>query len=180
MDKAVYQKVIAAALSYVSIRPRSEKELQRFIERRVLKLERSDDDDDDEEEELVATVLGRLRELGYADDISFARTWVENRGSHRPKGMRVLKQELTRKGIKPEIIEEVLGCQPESEFELARRAVGRRFELYSNLPSLERKKRIWGFLMRRGFDGGVISRLVDELVETRYNTKDTEGNLPSG
>ena len=44
------------------------------------------------------TVVFQTASSGYIGDEGFARYWVENRGSNQPRGKRLLRQELWRKG----------------------------------------------------------------------------------
>ena len=46
--------------------------------------------------------------LGYLDDVAFAAAWVESRDRARPRGSLALRQELLRKGVPREAIDEVL------------------------------------------------------------------------
>ena len=75
------------ALNYLSYRPRSEAELRSHL------LE------GDFAEATVDEVLHRLREVGLVDDEAFARYWVDNRARFRPRGKRMLVQELRQKDV---------------------------------------------------------------------------------
>ena len=57
---------------------------------------------------LVDDVVGRLVELGYLDDGTFARAWVESRDRSRPRGESALRRELALKGVDRAVIDEVL------------------------------------------------------------------------
>jgi regulatory protein len=57
---------------------------------------------------IVERVLERLVEIGYLDDLDFARTWVESRDRARPRGAVALRRELGRKGVPDDVIAEVL------------------------------------------------------------------------
>jgi regulatory protein len=57
---------------------------------------------------LVEQVLQRLVELGYLDDLAFARAWVESRDRAHPRGESALRRELERKGVAREVTEAVL------------------------------------------------------------------------
>ncbi|MGC8633580.1 MAG: regulatory protein RecX [Candidatus Limnocylindrales bacterium] len=57
---------------------------------------------------LVDQVLQRMVELGYLDDLAFARAWVESRDRAHPRGEPGLRRELERKGVAREVTETVL------------------------------------------------------------------------
>lgn len=150
MDE-MYAKLLESSIRFVSFRPRSEKEFKYFLLKKLQKRKISDDS-------IIDRVIFRLRELGYIDDEKFTLWWVEQRNSHKPKGGRLIEQELKAKGI------EVKDFHLD-EFDLARRAVAKKLLLWQKLPGLQQKKKIYGFLGRRGFDGETIHRVIDEIVE---------------
>src|SRR5574340_643834 len=140
--EAAYQK----ALHFISYRPRSEMEIRkRLVERDI-------------DEPVIEAVLERLKQAQWIDDKQFARTWVENRSTFRPRSHRMLRYELKQKGIEEEIIQQALS-EAENEQELAyqagklyaRRLAGMEWELF--------RKRLGGFLGRRGFTYGTIAQI---------------------
>ena len=56
--------------------------------------------------QLVDRVIERLRRLELVDDAAFAEYWVEQRATHRPRGGRLLKQELRQKGVNQDVLAE--------------------------------------------------------------------------
>lgn len=114
---------------------------------------------------IISKVVDRLRGLGYVDDRKFVNWWIEQRHSHKPKGARLIAQELKAKGIKSQYSYGGRNVtDTDDEAVLARRAVIKKLPLWQKLPKLEQKKKIYGFLGRRGFDGGVIRRVIDEVT----------------
>jgi regulatory protein len=53
-------------------------------------------------------LVRRLKRLKLLDDEEFARWWLEQRASFRPKGKKALRQELLQKGLERSLIEELL------------------------------------------------------------------------
>ncbi len=150
MDE-LYQKLLDASLHFISFRPRSEKEVRSFLLKKIHKYKAKDED-------LLDHVMIRLRELGYIDDEKFTLWWIDQRNSHKPKAARLIAHELKTKGI------EVKDFHLD-EVDLARRAVAKKLLLWQKLPGLQQKKKIYGFLGRRGFDSETIHRIIDEIVE---------------
>ena len=85
----------------------------------------------------------------------------------QPKGMRLIAQELKVKGIDARDLNL-------DEDVLARHAVEKKLLLWQKLPKLEQKKKIYGFLGRRGFSYTTIASVIDEMLEKGYNTKEVE------
>jgi regulatory protein len=76
--------------------------------------------------------------------------------------------ELQQKGIKKEIIDQVLSEQQEvsgSDFEMARLLIQKKKSKYVGLPRDEIYRKLGGFLGRRGFSYDVIKRSIDEVFE---------------
>ncbi len=144
------EKAYERALNFLSYRDRSLDEI-----RQNLKKHQTPDD-------IIAETLQRLQADGYADDARFARAWVENRNTFRPRGRRALAQELRRKGVQPEIIARVLQ-ENEADEELALRAGRKRARRYAALPWPDFRRKLTAFLARRGFEYAVVAPVVQRL-----------------
>src|SRR5215208_3659752 len=79
-------RAFEAAAGFLSYRPRSEREVRDRLKKREFP------------EPTIERVIERLKSLKLLDDDAFARYWVEQRQSHRPRGGRLLSLELRRKG----------------------------------------------------------------------------------
>jgi len=137
------------ALRYVSYRPRSEAEMRRYLERKEL------------DEEAIGRVLQRLHDAGQLGDREFARFWVENRETFRPRGRWALRTELRQKGVDSDIIESAIAGVDE-EASASRAAEGRMRRL-RGLDERTFHRRLLGYLQRRGFGYGVSRRIVEHL-----------------
>ena len=100
----------------------------------------------------VDAVLERLEELGYLDDEEFARETA--RGKARKYGPRRILVDLRRSGVDEEIargaVEEEYSGR--SEYEDALAAARRRYNTGEDSDALAR--RVYGFLVRRGYSAG--------------------------
>ena len=151
------------ALNYLSYRPRSEREVYRYLSRRGVT--------DDVREK----VLARLRGARLVDDAEFSRFWVENRRSFRPRGVWALRSELRQKGVDSASIESALeGIDEEAD---ARRAGERALGRFSRLDQTTFRRRLLGYLQRRGFGYGISRRTVD-LLWAQVEAQEGEGTRP--
>ncbi len=161
MDNPYYDKLLAAAFRFVSYRPRSESEFTQFLRKKLKKWNVAG-------EGLLVKVKTRLVEMGYIDDDKFIAWWVSQRMNFRPKGMRAITQELMQRGITRSQVDAVVASlTPQDGFdeaEAARKAVRKKAVLWSRLPKIEYKKKLYTFLARRGFPSSIISRVIDELA----------------
>jgi regulatory protein len=139
------------ALNFLSYRPRSEKEV-----RQNLKIKHGII-----EEDIIDLIIERLKSGGLVDDSNFAELWVENRNEFRPRGSRALRTELRQKGSDEEII--ALSLKDLDEDKLALKAARKQSRKYKQLEWDQFRKKLTGFLARRGFPYGVISEVTPKV-----------------
>lgn len=156
--------VMEAATAFLAVRSRSVDETRR----RLLHL--------GYRTELVDGVIDELLTMGYLDDATFARAWVESRDRSRPRGENALRRELFLKGIERDTIATVLadraatrprtageGNAPHGNGEAtglvtvdgaaAERLLERRRAALSREPDpRKRRHKAYALLARNGFD----------------------------
>lgn len=114
---------------------------------------------------IISIVIDYLKGIGLIDDLNYSRLWIRSRSRTNPRGALLLRQELRMKGIASQIIERVLDEFKESynEEELLVQVAEKRAKKLKNLDPISRKRRLFNYLLRRGF-------LVDEVrkVIKRY------------
>jgi regulatory protein len=153
-------RALAQALAFLSYRPRSEREVRDRLRKKGAA------------DSLLEYVLARLKELKYVDDEAFARYWIEQRQSHRPRGERLLRLELSQKGVDREVS---AGAIEESEAseeptDSAYRAAQRKAQQLGSRDEGEFEQKIGQFLLRRGFDYDSARRATRRLwLEVRGN-----------
>jgi regulatory protein len=147
-------KALHAALRLIEARPRAQAEIRERLQRKGFA------------PETVEATLERMRDLGMVDDLAFARFWVENRQTHRPRGAGALRDELRRKGVTAGVIAqtlddpELVGDESEQALALARAALRK----YRDAPDYATfTRRLGGFLQRRGFGFDVVRPVVERL-----------------
>jgi len=91
------EKVYAKVLNFLSFRPRSIKEVRDRLREYQVK-------DPDQQDSLI----NRLIDKGYLDDLAFARWFVNSRNSFRPRSALQLSAELAQKGISRDLIKMVI------------------------------------------------------------------------
>jgi regulatory protein len=150
-------KAYDRAVRYLSFRPRSTAEVRRSLEEAGFA------------PEAIETALVRLTEQGYLNDAEFARYWVENRQRFRPKGEQALRQELRRTGVDKETIDASLDGLDTGEaayaaaYAAAQTRAARLAALATEDPVAFRRK-LGGFLLRRGFTYDVVREVVTRLL----------------
>lgn len=117
-------------------------------------------------EETAAAVLDRFEEVGLVDDGAFAESWVRSRQSRRHLSKRVLRQELVRKGVGRDEIDNALEqVDPDDEHQAARELAAKKLRTMSGLDRTVKYRRLAGALGRRGFGPGTISQVLSEVLD---------------
>ena len=111
--------------------------------------------------ETVDEVVARLEELGYLDDEEFARDLA--RAQARKYGPRRIFGDLRQAGVEDEIAREVVEEEfsERSEFETALKIARRRYNMEGENPGAQ-ARRVYGFLMRRGYSADVCAEVARE------------------
>lgn len=148
IKKAEFQKTWEKLLKFASLRPRSEKEVKDWFKRKKI------------HESLHEDLFNRLKHLDLIDDHKFAEWWVEQRITFKPKGKRALTMELREKGIKKEIINQVLADSPIDEEKMAKELLAKNAYKWERLPNLKAKQKMSEFLLRKGFSWEIVKKIV--------------------
>jgi regulatory protein len=112
--------------------------------------------------ETIEGVVLRLKELGYLDDAEFAR--MKAREKARRYGPRRVSVELRKSGVGEALAREVVEEEfaGRSEVGEARSAAARR---YNGRGSDAEARRVYGFLVRRGYSAEVCAQVAREYRE---------------
>jgi regulatory protein len=119
--------------------------------------------------ETIDAALAKLSDVGYLNDERFAELWIENRLAHRPRGKRMLEQELRQKGIDRQIVDETVAGMDIDDRAAALELARKRLKSVQSLPLDERKKKMTGILARRGFDYGVIRATLETVLGEQFD-----------
>ena len=116
--------------------------------------------------EAIEKVIERLLELGYLNDTSYAKSFAGSRLRNKGHGPRRLKADLKRKGVDEKTInialEEV--TEETDPLETARRIGEKRWQrLEKESNPMKKRKKLFDFLVRRGFDFDTVKQVAEEL-----------------
>lgn len=147
------------AFAYLSRRARTSAEMRQKLDRSGFG------------SEVVDAVVQRLTELHYLDDREYAQRYVASR-LDRKYGPRRIVQELRRRGITPTLAEEAVSSA-EQTFDVRAQArtlaQNRAMRLQGETDERKRKKKIYDFLVRRGYESELAWSVVNSLQENRWN-----------
>ena len=148
-----YETAHDKALSFLETRPRSASEVKQQLFKKKIAAEAID------------RVIERLTEAGLLDDQAFAKYWVENRESFRPRAGRALRYEMKRKGLSDTTIASAL--KGLSEDDSAYRAGVARARRWYGLEHREYLQKMVGFLVRRGFAYDISKQAAERLWQDK-------------
>ena len=138
-----FGKLYQRALEWVLMRPRSEKELNDYLRKKIYEKKLN--------EEFKNSVYERLKKKGYVNDLRFAEWYVENRFIKKGVSKTRLRIELTKKGISREIIDEMLSVRDDEEE--IKKIIARKSVKYND-------EKLALYLARQGFSYDLIRRMV--------------------
>ncbi len=136
-----------SALRLLSYRPRSEKE----IRQRLRRLNASS--------EVIDETVARLLASHYLDDAAFAEFWRESRQTISPRGRRLVRSELLYKGVDADTATAAVDGLDDEES--AYRAASKRLKTLSGEDYDAFRRKLGGFLTRRGFSYETARRTLD-------------------
>jgi regulatory protein len=121
---------------------------------------------------VIDVVLDRLEELRLIDDAAYAEAFVRTR-ARAGVARRSVSRELRSKGIADEDAEPALAAvDPADERAMAVRLATTRAGRTIGLPEAARRRRLAGFLARRGYSGDVVSEVIREVLGAEESSAD--------
>ncbi|EKE04856.1 MAG: hypothetical protein ACD_19C00429G0016 [uncultured bacterium] len=149
IKKAEFQKCLDKTINFAMVRPRSTKEVKDYFRKKEI------------DKSIQQTIIDRLIKLELLDDQKFAKWWVEQRLAFRPKSQRIMNYELRMKGIKQNIIDEVLENTEIDEVKIAKELIAKKIYKWQKYDEKVRKQKISQYLAGKGFNWDVINSVVD-------------------
>jgi regulatory protein len=150
-------KVYDRALNMLALRSRASAELTRSLVRKG------------EAREHVDRAIARLQEQGLLDDATFAQSFTRARVLGANQSRRRVQQDLSRKGVARDVSEAAIATVFEEEGvdqrELVEAAARKKLRSLTKLEPVVRRRRLYGFLARRGYDPDDIRRAMATVGE---------------
>lgn len=161
--KTAYEKTLARAFRLLAAKPRGTAQLRERL------LEKA-------EEPIVEQVIARLLELGYLNDEQFAASFARSRLTMKPLGQRRLRQDLKRQQLDNATVKQALenAYEEQSEESLIDRTIEKRLRLKGAPASREESKKLFDYLLRRGFSYDLVMRKVRAASQQAIETDSDE------
>ena len=146
-----FEKAKAYAFLLLKFRLRSENELYGRLKKKNF------------DEAVARKTVSFLKEKEFIDDNVFAKGWIRSR-IKRSLGLRRIREELKTKGVDPKVVEtkveELKGDYNEKD--IVRELARNRFLRLKDLEPAAARRRVYAYLMRRGFSQDTIMDALNQ------------------
>jgi regulatory protein len=150
-------KVYDRALNLLAFRARSSAELGRSLVRKG------------EPKELVDRALNRLREQGLLDDAAFAESFTRTKVLGGRQSKRRVQQGLAKKGVARDVGDAAIAAVFEQEgvdqSAVVEAAARKKLRSLVKLEPAVRRRRLYAFLARRGYDADDVRKAMEAVGE---------------
>ncbi|MBU0991872.1 MAG: RecX family transcriptional regulator [Proteobacteria bacterium] len=145
-------KAYSTAIGYLTRSPRSKSEIETHLRGKKFS------------KPIIEQTIQKLEGNTYINDETYARIFVENRERFHPRSTFALRFELKQKGVKENIINQVL--ESANDLELAWKAVKGKLYRWQALPENQLKEKILSFLSRRGFNYDIANDTLEKVLDS--------------
>jgi regulatory protein len=149
------------ALNMLALRARSSRELRRQLLRKGEPVDQID------------AAIARLQAAGFLDDGVFARQFARSKAVGAGMSRRRIQQELSRRGVARQIgddaIADVFEEEQLDERAVVEQAARKKLRSLNGLDAETRRRRLYAFLARRGYDLDHIRRAMQAVGGTELD-----------
>jgi len=141
------ERTMNRAVRLLAAKPRSVTELrERLIEKSWTNTE------------IVASVIEKLKEYKYLDDLQYATDLAASKLRQKPQGKRRLEQKLSQKRLDKDVVDSAVKSAYEKtpENDLLKSAIEKRLRLKGQPQTRAEIKKFYDHLMRQGFSYSLI------------------------
>lgn len=148
---ADYAQAKKTAMNMLAMRDHSSDELRKKLLKRDLM------------PEAIDVLIEKLQNSRLLNDEEFAHRFARAQRENRKLSRSVLKRELSKKGISPELASDAV-ADIDGEEELAREVAEKKAASTRRLDYAVRERRILGMLARRGFPSAICIKVTREVL----------------
>jgi regulatory protein len=124
----------------------------------------------------VDAAIDRLRDAGVLDDANFARQLTRSKAVGAGLSRRRIGQELARRGVARDVSNEAIeavfeedAVDDEASIE---RLARKKLRMLTKVDEATRKRRLYAFLARRGYDADDIQRVLRIVLADQHDAID--------
>lgn len=159
------EQAYRASLGLLNRKARTRKELEEALKRKTFS------------PEAIAACLDRLKNHRLIDDAAYAARFADQKVTYQRKGSRLVKQELLRRGVGKNDVEEALSSlDAETERASALALARKRWPSVKGATRREREYKLMAVLQRRGFPPGMARDAVRQAAAEAGDQADGSGD----
>lgn len=113
----------------------------------------------------ISLVLERLKQLHYLDDELFAELFIEDSLRRKPQGLKMIRNNLMKKGIPLPLIAKAFQGKNINELSVAKHALEKKQLTIHKFPPIKQKEKLFRFMMSRGFSRTTIFKILPDMGE---------------
>ncbi len=154
MKESKQKQAYVTSLRMLEASPKSCSDLKKKLEKKLFS------------EDVISKAFGLLKSEGVLDDFQYATDLFNKLISVKRAGKHKISYELKKRGIPEAIINALLeSINSENETKRAVEIAGNKWEQLSSVEKNKRKKKLYDFLLRKGFDFEVIQNAVHQTAK---------------
>lgn len=151
METVVFSKAKNRAAYYLKFKMRTKKELYDKLS-------------PDFPDETIKRVILLLEKYNYINDLEYAKIYIKDRFNNKGYGLKRIKLELRLKGISQKIITSAVDYSKCDEIEAVAKLLNKKLPK-TDLSNPKQKKKLYDFLLRRGFNYYTIEDAIRMRLE---------------
>lgn len=152
-------RVRHAAYHYLSYKPRTTHQVRQHLLQKI------------DCKEYIEPILSELVEKGYLNDQQYAIEWVRDKRKLKGWGRFRLKQELEKKGIGANWIDEALDENMDNEYPVALEKAQKRYARFYQEPWIKVERKLGSYLLREGFSHDITYKILNDLRLTHRESE---------
>ncbi|WEK56119.1 MAG: regulatory protein RecX [Candidatus Cohnella colombiensis] len=146
------EEAYRAALQMLERKARTASELSKALKRKGF------------DPEAITGCLDRLKANRFIDDTAYAVRFTEQRAANHKKGRRLIRQELMQRGVERQQIEVAINQLDDRVEEQGALSLARKRWPTLKGNDREKKQKLLGVLLRRGYTGDVVKSAISQVV----------------
>ena len=120
------------------------------------------------EQSSIDNAIKLLEKNGYLNDYAFGKSFIKDKQEFKKAGKNLLKQELYKKGIDRDVVDQLIEetVNEDEEYERALAVAQKKNNIFRASDDLNSKRRkLYGLLGRKGYSFDIISKVINEVLK---------------